>query len=263
MTTELQPLPERQMLSGFRNMLRIENSRWWNMRNILKQSLVWLASVSFILAMPVIVAPMMGESEPMLLEESLSIFMGVFPMVLAIGSVILLQGSLVGEKQSGTAAWILSNPISRTSYILSKLVANTGGIMSVGVILQGAVCYLILSFVDGAALPLVPYVTAMGLLALFTLFYISFTLMLGSFFNTRGPILGIAMMFAFLQDYLGQMLEAVIKGFTSILPNRLNEAAGAIILGSPLPSIVPVASNLIFIVLFIGLAIWRFDKTEF
>ena len=87
--------------------------------------------------------------------------------------------------------------------------------------------------------------------------------MLGSFFGTRGPIMGIAIMFAFFQDYLGQLIEGVIKGFTSILPNRLIEAAGAIMLGNPLPSIVPVASNVIFVVLFVGLAIWRFDKTEF
>jgi ABC-2 type transport system permease protein len=263
MTTELQPVPEKQMLSGFRNMLRIENSRWWNRRNILKQSLVWLASVSFIVAMPILVAPMVDDSPAMLVEEGVEIFVRVFSMVLAIGSVILLQGSLVGEKQSGTAAWILSNPISRPSYVLSKLVANTGGIMSVGIILQGAVGYLLLSYVNGAALPIASYVTAMGLLALFTLFYISFTLMLGSFFSTRGPILGIALMFSFSQDYLGQMIESVIKGFTSILPNRLFEAAMATMLGNPLPSIVPLASTLIFIVLFIGLAIWRFEKTEF
>jgi ABC-2 type transport system permease protein len=263
MTTELQPLPEKQTLSGFRNMLRIENSRWWNMRNILTQSAAWLLSVNFIVAMPLIVAPMIDNSPMDPVEEGFVIFLSIFSMVLAIGSVILLQGSLVGEKQSGTAAWILSNPISRPSYILSKLVANTGGIMSVGIILQGAVGYIILSYVNGAALPIASYVTAMGLLALFTLFYISFTLMLGSFFGTRGPILGAAIMFAAFQDYFGRMIEGVIKGFTSILPNRLNDAAGAILLGNPLPSIVPVASNVIFIILFIGLAIWRFEKTEF
>jgi ABC-2 type transport system permease protein len=261
--TELQPLPEKGMLSGFRNMLRIENSRWWNLRNILIQSAAWSASVNFIVAMPLIVAPMIEDSPLIFFAGGVEIFMGIFSMVLAIASVILLQGSLVGEKQSGTAAWILSNPISRSSYILSKLVAHTGGIMFVGIILQGAVGYMILSYVNGAALPLASYLTSMVLLALFTIFYISFTLMLGSFFSTRGPILGIAIVFVTFQDYLGQLIESVIKGFTSILPNRLVDAAGAIMLGNPLPSIVPVASNVIFIVLFVGLAIWRFNKTEF
>ena len=143
--TELQPLPEEQMLSGFRNMLKIENSRWWNLRNILTQSAAWLLSVNFIVAMPLIVAPMIEDSPIILFAGGVEIFMGIFSMVLAIASVILLQGSLVGEKQSGTAAWILSNPISRSSYILSKLVAHTGGIMFVGIILQGAVGYIILS----------------------------------------------------------------------------------------------------------------------
>jgi len=262
MTTELQPLPERQTLSGFRNMLRIENSRWWNRRNILTQSIVWLASVNFIVAMPILVAPILGESGTILLEEGVDIFTNIFSIVLAIGSVILLQGSIVGEKQSGTAAWILSNPISRTSYILSKLVANTVGILSVGIILQGAVGYLIISFGTGATVPLIPYVIAMGLLTLYTLFYISVTLMLGSFFSARGPILGIAMALVF-QDFLGQIIDSIVKGFTSILPNRLVEAAQALILGNPLPSMVPVAYTVLFIVLFIGLAIWRFNKTEF
>ena len=261
MTTKLQPLPEKQMLSGFRNMLRIENSRWWNLKNIVTQSIVWLASVNFIVAMPILVAPILGESS-IPLEEGVNIFTSIFSIVLAIGSVILLQGSLVGEKQSGTAAWILSNPISRVSYVLSKLVANTVGIMSVGIILQGAVGYLLLSYVNGAALPIATYVTAMGLLTLYTLFYISATLMLGSFFSARGPVLGIAMTLVF-QDFLGQIIDSIIKGFTSILPNRLVGAADAVILGNPIPSIVPVASTVIFIVLFVGLAIWRFNKTEF
>jgi len=262
MTTELQPLPEKKMLSGFRNMLRIENSRWWNVKNILTQSVVWLLSVNFIVAMPILVAPMLGDSGTIPLEEGLNIFTSIFSVVLAIGSVILLQGSLVGEKQSGTAAWILSNPISRVSYVLSKLVANTVGIMSVGIILQGAVGYLLLSYVNGAALPIATYVTAMGLLTLYTLFYISATLMLGSFFSARGPVLGIAMTLVF-QDFLGQIIDSIIKGFTSILPNRLVGAADAVILGNPIPSIIPVASTAIFIVLFVGLAIWRFNKTEF
>jgi hypothetical protein len=45
MTTDLQTVSETK-LSGFRNMLKIENSRWWKLRNILTQSLVWLISVS-------------------------------------------------------------------------------------------------------------------------------------------------------------------------------------------------------------------------
>ena len=168
--TELQRLPEEQMLSGFRNMLRIENSRWWNLRNILTQSAAWLLSVNFILAMPLIVAPIVdGASSTIPLEGGVEIFTGILTGVLAIGAVILLQSSLVGEKQSGPAAWILSNPISRSAYILSKLVAHTGGIMFVGVILQGAVGYVILSYASGAALPLGSYVTAMGLVALLTL----------------------------------------------------------------------------------------------
>jgi len=263
MTSKLQPIPERQLFSGFRNMLRIENSRWWNKRTILTQSVLWLVAVNFIVAMPFFAAPYIEELEPILLPEALLNFKSIFALVLAFGAVILLQGSLVGEKQSGTAAWILTNPLSRTSFLLAKLVSNLIRIMAVGIILQGAVGYLFLSVVNGAALPIGPYIFAMGLLTLYTLFYISITLMLGSFFNTRGPILGIVVILVIFQDLMGQIIDVVINGFSSLLPNRLSEYVSPVVLGDPLPSIAPVAANIIAVVVFVVVAIWRLYKTEF
>ena len=37
----------------------------------------------------------------------------------------LTQGDLIREKQSGTAQWILSGPVSRESFLLSNLKVNT------------------------------------------------------------------------------------------------------------------------------------------
>jgi ABC-2 type transport system permease protein len=262
MATDLQTVSETK-LSGFRNMLKIENSRWWKLRNILTQSLVWLISVNLIIALPLTVAHLRGEGGAIPFSEALNIFTGILSVALALGSVILLQGTLVGEKESGTAAWVLSNPVTRTSFILAKLVANTIGIMFVGIILQAPVGYLILSYSNGAAIPIQPFITAMGLLTLYTLFYITFTLMLGSFFDTRRSILGIAIMFVALQDLLGDLIGGVIKGFSFILPNRLYEGAALVITESPLPSIIPIVSTVLFIVIFTGIAIWQFNKTEF
>ena len=262
MTTELHTLSETK-LSGFRNMLKIENSRWWNPRNILTQSLAWLTSVNFIIALPLTVAHLRGEAGAIPFTEVLNIFTGILSVALALGSVILLQGTLVGEKQSGTAAWVLSNPVTRTSFILAKLVSNTVGIMFVGILLQAPVGYILLSYSNGEALPIYPFMIAMGLLALYALFYITFTLMLGSIFDTRRSILGVAIMFVALQDVLGDVIGGVIKGFSSILPNRLYEGAALVITESPLPSIMPIAATTLFTIIFTGIAIWRFNKAEF
>ena len=70
---KLQPLPEKKTLSGFRNMLKIENSRWWNKKNILTQSIVWLLSVNFIVSMPILVARAHYKKQFLFLNYSVEI----------------------------------------------------------------------------------------------------------------------------------------------------------------------------------------------
>jgi ABC-type Na+ efflux pump permease subunit len=38
----------------------------------------------------------------------------------AFGVIILTQSDIVEEKLSGTAEWVLSSPLSRSAFILSK-----------------------------------------------------------------------------------------------------------------------------------------------
>ena len=61
-------------------------------------------------------------------------------------------------------------------------------------------------------------------------------MMLGSFFDARGPILGIAIGFLAVQDFLGEVIDGFIEGFTSVLPSRLPEAAAEVMLENPLQS---------------------------
>ena len=62
----------------------------------------------------------------------------------AIGGVILVQGALVGEKRSGTAAWVLSKPISRPAFFLAKLIANAIGTLVTITLAQGLIGYLVI-----------------------------------------------------------------------------------------------------------------------
>ena len=49
---------------------------------------------------------------------------------LAIGMIILVQGTVIGERQSGITEWILSKPVARPAYFLAKLVAIPSGCLS-------------------------------------------------------------------------------------------------------------------------------------
>ena len=50
-------------------------------------------------------------------------------LVLAAGAVILVHDSIIGERQQGVTEWLLSKPVSRPSYVLSKLVAHGLGVL--------------------------------------------------------------------------------------------------------------------------------------
>ncbi len=263
MATKLNPTKNTGILAGFGNMLKIEGSRWLTPRTLITQSLAWLFAINFIVAMPLIVAPMVEEQAAVTMEMASEIFIGIFSMVIAVGSVIVMQSVLVGEKQSGTAAWILTNPITRTSFILSKLAANTLGLLFVTVILQGAIGYGVVSYAIGYLVPIKAYLVSIGLQTLHTLFYITLTMALGAFFNTRGPIMGIGIMMTMIQDLFSGFIGQYVPWFPYILPRMLNMGSILVLRGVELPTNLPIIATTAYILAFTGLAIWRFKRTEF
>ena len=43
--------------------------------------------------------------------------------------LIIMQRVLVREKQQGTAAWVLSKPVTRTAFVISRLTVNSIAIL--------------------------------------------------------------------------------------------------------------------------------------
>ncbi|MBW1873565.1 MAG: hypothetical protein JRJ19_15975, partial [Deltaproteobacteria bacterium] len=102
----LQPVEERGWRQGFANLLSKENGEWWRTRRWWLQSLLWLLIINGILAVGLWVVPVVEPEEAVDAAENLGIFiqlMALFPMFAVI---VITQGAIVGEKQSGTAAWI-------------------------------------------------------------------------------------------------------------------------------------------------------------
>ena len=192
---------------------------------------------------------------------ALLLLMGILPV---FGVLTVTQGAIVGEKQSGTAAWMLSGPVSRAAFVLSKLIAHGIGFLVTVVILQGLIAYGQMSLSVGRFLPPMPIVLALSLHALHLLFYLTMTLMLGTFFSSRGPVLAIP-----IAILIGQgILEGLAKPFAPwfpwhVLPEKLPRLASVALRGDPLPSFVPIVSALLFSLVFILLAIWRFEREEF
>lgn len=262
----LQLATEHGWRSGMANLVRKENDQWWRTRRWWIQSLLWLVILNGTLAIGLWVMPIVEPDlklEAALAYEFFVQMMAWFPMFAVI---VIAQGAIVSEKRSGTAAWILSTPVSRESFILSKLLANALGFLVTVIIIQGAVAYAQLSLYGGALLPVGPYLAVLGLYGLYLLFYLALTLMLGTFFDARGPVLGIAIGVAIASMRgLGQLLSGYAPWLVKILPEALPVQANAVATGTPLPSDwpVPIVVVLLYSVAFMALAIWRFKREEF
>ena len=123
-----------------------------------------------------------------------------------MGAAILGMGAIIGEKQSGSAAWVLSKPLSRSAFVSAKLVALTVGVVSVAIVLQGVVAFGQIAAVSRELPGLVPFTIGLGVLALHTMFYLTLVVMLGTFLNSRGAVVGIALGILFGQQLAGNLL---------------------------------------------------------
>lgn len=271
--TELNQVHEMPKFRGFSNLFLKENRAWWNTRRWWINAILWpvilCGLMSNILFVPTI-AQLAPEAEvanaggvtAYILQMGISVFFEFGLTVIAIGMVILAQDLVIGEKLNGTAEWLLSKPITRSSYILSKLAATliAGGILIIGI--PCIIAYGLLSLRTGELYVLTDFLAGVGILAIHTLFYLTLTLMLGTLFNKRGPVLAIA-----LGSIMGgNVLASLLKPLIHITPWILPKMASLTASGQPIPSEIgylPLIATGLWCLLFIYIALKAFEKTEF
>ena len=244
---------------GFKNLLRGELGNWWKSNTWWIHSLIWVGVINVVLAGVLWGEDIGGESGAALY----TIFAGMFP---SIAVIIILQDAVVGEKESGTAAWVLSKPVSRIAFVLAKLIAYTIGVLVTMVLFPGIVAYLQLSLAGGQISP-VNFLTCLGVLALNHIFYLTLTLMLGTLFDHRAPVIGIPLALAFGQQYLFALAPFMSRVLPWVLVVPYGDIempiAAALLQGQSPLTLTPLYSISILIVVFIAVSLWRFEKQEF
>ena len=125
--------------------------------------------------------------------------------------------------------------------------------------------YLQLALKAGRYFNPVPFIAATGILCLLLLFYLVLALMLGTLFNSTGPVIGISLAVGLGMSILVQLLGTMAPWLIAILPEGLIEVALAIGTGLSLPEgwYFPMISTGVLIVIFIALAIVRWGREEF
>jgi len=266
----LQPVTARGWRAGYNNLFRKENRDWWGTRSWLVQAIIWTAILIGVLA-AVLFAPADNDASLLLpggrAALGLTVFFAVAGTALPIGAIIMGQEEVLDEKRSGTAAWILSKPVSRVAFIVAKVTANAIGILIILVLLEGALAYGLIAIVTGRAFPVLPYLGALGVLYLDVMFYFLLSLMFSAASNSRGAAIGIPM--AILFGY--QFIVALAPWTQQIMPWGLTNPGSsssqsmlvvAVALGQPV-SPTPIIATLLWCVLFMVVAVWKFNRDEF
>lgn len=249
---------------GLAPLLRRENRKWWASRRWFMQLILWAVLLDGLLIVALYVLPTVVAADGATLsrEESLEagrqMFFGLGVLALSIGAIVLLQDAIIEEKASGTAEWVLSKPASRTAFVVAKLLPNLLGMAVTMLLVPGVIGYAIFSNY-GAELTLAGFLGSGAIVALHLLFYVTLTIMLGVLFDTRPPLLGIA-----LGSLFGGSLIP-IAAIVQFTPWKLADLVILPVMGQPLPPIAAtmLLSTAAWSVVFIAVAIWQFKRQEF
>ena len=255
----LAPMRGGNRLGGFGNMFRKEVGQWWGTRTWWVQILIWVLILNGI---STIVALTEAGTPEQVLQEVMLTFLPMSLGAIGIGTVITVQGAIVGEKELGTAAWVMSKPASRAAFILAKTFAYAIGYWVTAIIIPSTIFFITMRQLVPAPLAVMPFIAGVTLVALGQLFYLALTLMLGTFFSSRGPIAGIGIAFILT----GLMLKGFIPFQVLIMtPWPLPDVASGLALGTELPSVwpVPIIATGFWIVIMSAVALWRFKREEF
>jgi len=256
------PVRERVWLGGFGNMLRKELGQWWGTKMGWIQLVLWILFLNVITTFIMIDSASGAMTIAERIDEVVPTILQMQMFIVAIGLVITVQGAVVGEKQLGTAAWVMSKPASRSAFIVAKAVSYVIGYGVTAVIIPSIIFLLETRFLFHLPVSIPHFLVGLGMVALDLLFYLMLTLMLGTIFNSRGPITGIGVGILLVGLLLNGMFPLEIQAVT---PWLLPDVGVGLALQQPLPDIwfVPVVASAIWIVVFSVVALWRFRREEF
>ena len=122
----LTPVTERGWRCGLANLFRKEAYTWLRTRYGLIHLVLWIFIINGLMAIIISTAGEDLEAGATVVSASIDPFVGVTSWFTSIGVAMVAMSAIVGEKSSGTAAWILSAPVSRPAFLLSKLLMIGG-----------------------------------------------------------------------------------------------------------------------------------------
>jgi ABC-2 type transport system permease protein len=247
---------------GFRNLVGKENGEWTTGPSLLAQGVIWVFVVTLI---SVVVAFIRGEMEPGYTPKDINDAGALMFFVLgSVASVIAVvantQGAIIGERQLGTAAWVLSKPASRKAFVLAKLVVHFRWLLTVTLLFPAVVFYGLMTAISTLPPPPLLFLGGFAILALGLLFYLALSLLLGTIFESRGPLAG--SVFGFMVG--GFMIANYAPWLTAAFPWLFFQSGYYLVTRGEIPAygLISIPATALWTVLFVLLALRRFERAE-
>lgn len=253
---------------GLQNLLQGEFSAWFKSSRWWQQILIWFSIINLMIVIMIYAA---GEAAKDGGSVPSPLFMyGIFGgMFVAFGVMILMQRVIVGEKRAGTAAWVLSKPVTRTAFVVSRLVGNSTAILLTSVAVPGVIFYITLGLIsDIGWLPPISFLIGLGMVIVHTFFWITLVLMMGTLVESSGVVIAVPMALFFILWMGGGMIpgsEYISPLLLTFSPDHdtIHSLSFSFMVGEPVFSWLPFISTMVLSAIFIAVAVRRFNRQEF
>ena len=248
------------MFLGFRNAFRKEFTEWLHGPKVFVIAGLSVAIAIFTTMLTRIeqatVDP--GEVLEVSTDPTFNALLGWSGQIVGMIAIIATMATISVERDRGTLAWSLTNPVSPTSILAAKFAASLAALSVAAVILPMGVAVVVATVAYGA-LP------DLGVIATFTVlflavpaFFLALTIGLGAGIKSTAGIAGVALAVLFVP----QMLGGMVPFMNELSPTNIGQWAQAIVVGDPAPLSIPIVWVASMVVIVIGAKV-VFDRQEF
>jgi ABC-type transport system involved in multi-copper enzyme maturation permease subunit len=199
-------------LLGFATLFRKEMTEWLRGRAALIIGARSIASGFFTTLIPFVVKASgeAAQGPPLSMDPTVNVLLGwKGGQTVAIIAILATMALLSAERDRGTLAWIMSNPVSPTSVIAAKFLAAFVVVATSVVVVPLAISVGVATIAYGE----VPDLATVGLFGLLFLtmpiFYIGLTVALGTVIKSTAGVAGVAFLVMFVPAVLGGLVPII------------------------------------------------------
>lgn len=248
-------------LAGFRPFFRKEIAEWWHSR----RAGILLLATSALFSLATLGSKLDNVGDGSFAKRGSldpttnALVPWLTPMALSLVAIVTVISVLVSERASGTLAWNLAKPLSRSAVLTAKWVAGTVMYFVFGIVLPMTVALGVATVAYGG-LPDVAKVASVALpMILLPIFYLALSIAVGAVSSSYAAVAGVSFAFLMVPAMAGSFLP---KPVLAALPTQIGGWVAGLATATPVSVATPLGW-LVGMALVALVAKFAFDRQEF